>query len=108
MNSKNATQFRICATKILKQHLIQGYTINKKQIGYNYEKFIQVVADVKFLLPAGNQVKAEDILELINAFANTCTSLDAYDKDIFPKKDVTKKKAFSAADKLNQQLNELN
>jgi hypothetical protein len=27
VNSKQATQFRIWATKILKQHLVQGYTI---------------------------------------------------------------------------------
>ena len=32
VNSKQATQFRIWATKILKQHLLEGYTFNKKQL----------------------------------------------------------------------------
>jgi len=32
VNSKTGTQFRIWATNILKQHLIQGYTINEKRL----------------------------------------------------------------------------
>ena len=28
VNSKQATQFRVWATKTLKQHLLEGYTIN--------------------------------------------------------------------------------
>ena len=49
VDSKQATQFRIWATKTLKQHIVQGYTINKKRVGENYEKFMQAVADVKAL-----------------------------------------------------------
>jgi len=64
VNSKHATQFRIWATKILKQHLLDGYTINKKRIGQNYEKFIQAMSDVKALLPAGNKVRTEDYQRL--------------------------------------------
>ncbi|MBU0731344.1 virulence RhuM family protein [Patescibacteria group bacterium] len=107
VNSKNATQFRIWATKVLKQHLIQGYTINKKQVSQNYENFIKAVSDVKALLPAGNNIKTEDILELINAFANTWFSLSAYDTDKFPKKGATKKKVIITANELDQALQEL-
>ena len=38
VNSKQATRFRIWATNVLKQHLIQGYTLNQKrlqQTGYS-------------------------------------------------------------------------
>src|SRR5688572_2549686 len=44
VNSKRATQFRIWATQTLKDHLIKGYTINKKNCrnnrknGKNYNK----------------------------------------------------------------------
>jgi len=31
VNSQRATQFRIWATKTLKQHLIKGYTVNQKK-----------------------------------------------------------------------------
>ena len=107
-NSVKAIKFRIWATKILKQHLIDGHTINKKRIGQNYEKFMQAVADVKALLPAGNKVKTEDILELINAFANTWVSLNAYDTDTFPKRGTTTKKRVAfTADNLQNALQKL-
>ena len=32
VNSKRGTQFRIWATNVLKQHLIQGYTLNEKRL----------------------------------------------------------------------------
>jgi len=107
VNSKQATQFRIWATKTLKQHLLIGYTINKKQVGYNYEKFMQAVADVKALLPAGNKVATEDILELIRAFAGTWFSLDAYDKNSLPQKGVSRKQVAFTAEELNDALQEL-
>lgn len=107
VNSKQATQFRIWATNVLKKHLFDGYTINKKRIGQNYKKFIQAMADVKALLPAGNKVKAEDILELISAFASTWFSLDAYDTGLLPKSGMTKKKVAFTANELISALQEL-
>lgn len=107
VDSKQATQFRIWATKTLKQHLLQGYTINKKRISENYEKFMQAVADVKALLPAGNKVKTEDILQLISAFAGTWFSLDAYDKDSLPQKGASKKQVKVTAEELSEALKEL-
>ncbi len=103
-NSARAIEFRKWATKILKQHLLEGYTINKKRIGQNYEKFTQAIADVKALLPSGNKVKTEDILELVQVFAATWISLDAYDKDNFPKKGASKKRVVITADELSQAL----
>jgi prophage maintenance system killer protein len=91
INSVQATQFRIWATQTLKQHLVQGYTINKKLIGRNYEKFMQAVSEVKALLPPDNKVKTEDILELINAFAQTWVSLDAYDTNSLPQNGLSEK-----------------
>ena len=106
-NSAKAIEFRKWATSILKQHLIDGYTINRKRIGHNYEKFMQAVADVKALLPAGNKMKTEDILGLINTFAETWFSLEAYEKDIFPKTGASKKKIKITAEELSQALKEL-
>ena len=105
--SVRAIEFRKWATKVLRQHIVAGYTINKKMIGRNYAKFTQAVADVKALLPAGNKVKAEDILELINAFAGTWFSLESYDKDTFPMSGESKKKVKITADDLSAALNEL-
>ncbi|MCK4386598.1 MAG: virulence protein RhuM/Fic/DOC family protein [Candidatus Pacebacteria bacterium] len=104
VDSKQATQFRIWATKTLKKHLVDGYTINKKRIGANYQKFLKAVADVKALLPAGNRLDTKDVLELINSFAETWFSLDAYDMEKFPKDKITKKQISFTAEELSQAL----
>lgn len=44
-NSKVAIQFRQWATKTLREHITRGYTINRKQIGRNYDAFMKAVAD---------------------------------------------------------------
>ncbi len=38
VNSKRGTQFRIWATNVLKNHLIQGYSINQKRLQENQTK----------------------------------------------------------------------
>ncbi len=107
VDSKQATQFRIWATSTLKQHLLDGYTINKKRITRNYEKFLNAVAGVKALLPAGETVNTEDVLELINAFAGVWFSLDAYDTENFPKEGSTKKHVTITAEELKCVLQDL-
>jgi hypothetical protein len=106
-NSSKAIEFRKWATKTLKQHLLQGYTINKKRIGENYDKFMQAVADVKALLPAGSTITTDDVLVLINAFAGTWFSLDAYDKNRLPQKGASRKQAVFTAAELIEALKEL-
>lgn len=49
VKSSVATKFRIWATKTLKQHLSQGYTINKKRIGENYEKLNKQKTSVDYV-----------------------------------------------------------
>jgi len=107
VNSKQATQFRVWATKILKQHLLDGYTINKKQVGKNYKKFMHAISDVRALLPKNNKTKTEDILDLINTFADTWFSLGAYDTDSFPKTGLTKKRIVFNANELSKGLQDL-
>ena len=107
VNSKQATQFRVWATKILKQHLLDGYTINKKQVGKNYKKFMHAISDVRALLSKNNKTKTEDILDLINTFADTWFSLGAYDTDSFPKTGLTKKRIVFNANELSKGLQDL-
>jgi len=81
VNSKQATQFRIWATNIIKKHLIDGYTINKKQIAKNYDEFMQAVVSIQNLLPEHIAFDPKVVLELIKEFASTWIALDAYDKE---------------------------
>lgn len=80
VNSKTATGFRKWATKTLREHVTKGYTINRKQIGKNYEAFMKAVADVQALLPEHVALDPKAILELIKEFSSTWMSIDAYDK----------------------------
>ncbi len=107
INSKNATLFRQWATKVLKQHIVDGYTINRHRIKSNYQQFALAVEDLKSLLPAGSNIGTSDILELISMFADTWVSLDAYDKDQLTTTGYTKKKVTLTADKLNKALQNL-
>ena len=50
-NSAKAILFRKWATKTLRQHLLDGYTINKKQLLKNYNKFQKTIKDIKAFLP---------------------------------------------------------
>src|SRR3989339_437481 len=81
VNSVKATKFRQWATKTLRAHIVDGYTINKSRVAQNYDAFMKTVADVRALLPKGANIDNESILELVTLFADTWLSLDAYDKD---------------------------
>jgi len=80
-NSKIAIEFRKWANKTLKDHITKGYTINKKQIGKNYDAFMKSVSDIQALLPEHITLDPKMVLELIKEFANTWISLGAYDKE---------------------------
>ncbi len=92
VDSNRATQFRIWATKVLKNYLLDGVAVNKKLISKNYQKFSQAIKDIKLLLPKNNQIAAENILDLVSDFAATWLSLDAYDKNQLETRGVTKKR----------------
>jgi prophage maintenance system killer protein len=107
VNSKRATLFRQWATKTLRAHIIDGYTINRARIAQNYEVFLKAVEDVKKLLPTGGAVDIVNILELIKTFASTWVSLDAYDKSALPKSGATKKQVKLTAQDFSAALLEL-
>jgi prophage maintenance system killer protein/predicted transcriptional regulator len=81
VNSKVATQFRQWATKVLREHTIRGYTINRKRVTKNYQDFMKTVTDIQALLPERVALDPKQVLELIKEFAPTWFSLDAYDKN---------------------------
>ncbi len=85
VNSGRATQFRIWATKTLKNHLIQGYTVNEKRLSSSQEKLSQLQETISFLrekskheLLAGQE---QEIFDLLANYSKTLTLLEQYDKD---------------------------
>ena len=106
-NSTYAINFRQWATKILRNYIVDGYAVNKNRIAKNYEQFLNVVDDIKKLLPAGSATESKDVVELVSLFADTWLSLDAYDKELLPKGKLTKKKVELTAEKITNNLIQL-
>ncbi len=85
VNSKVATNFRKWATKTLKQHITQGYTINQKVVEKNKQQFLQTLENLKILSQNNKLLEVKDVLSLIQSFSNTFFNLENYDKNNFPK-----------------------
>lgn len=72
VNSKNATQFRIWATSILKQYLIKGYAINDQRLQ-------QLGEVIRIMKRTQNQLDAKQVLSVIENYNTALTLLDDYD-----------------------------
>jgi len=84
VNSKRGTQFRIWATSVLKDHLVQGYTLNQKRLA---EKGIgeaqQMLALLADTLESHQLVNDEGqaVLSIVRQYAQTWRLLWQYDED---------------------------
>lgn len=107
VNSKTATQFRQWATSVLRQHITKGYTINKSQLKDNYADFMKAVESLRSLAPKQGPVDTDSVMELVQLFAETWFSLDAYDKETLAPRKVSKKKVKLTADDLLRDVNVL-
>lgn len=84
VNSRRATQFRIWATKILKQYLLQGYAVNAKRLLEVKNKFNQLRETITFLQKQSKKelIKGQEteILNLLADYSKTLSLLEQYDK----------------------------
>jgi prophage maintenance system killer protein/prophage antirepressor-like protein len=104
VNSLKATKFRRWATNILKEHITKGYTINRDRLRKNYDEFLRVVEEIKLLSKNTQNVRVEDVLELIKSFSATWFGLDSYDREALPKEGITKVNLSYEVDKLYQDI----
>uniref|UniRef100_UPI0039B9BB34 RhuM family protein n=1 Tax=Candidatus Ruminimicrobium bovinum TaxID=3242779 RepID=UPI0039B9BB34 len=98
VNSTKATQFRIWATKTLKNYLTEGYVINKNLLQQQKEKFTTLQQTVDLLNRSLiNQVEtlkqAKDVSNILNNFVKGLNLLDDYDHQQLDKKGNSKRKA---------------
>lgn len=107
ISSKTGTKFRQWATKTLRSHIVDGYTINKTRLAKHYDAFLKAVEEVKALLPSGGVVDAVNAMELVKMFASTWLSLDAYDKSHLPKSGATKRQIEFTAEEMKAALQKL-
>ncbi|PIV86538.1 MAG: death-on-curing protein, partial [Candidatus Moranbacteria bacterium CG17_big_fil_post_rev_8_21_14_2_50_41_107] len=107
INSTVGTKFRQWATKTLRTHIVDGYTINRSRIGKNYDAFMKSVGDIQALLPEHVMLDPKSVLELIKEFASTWVSLDAYDKESLTAIGSTKKAVKLGGEELVEAISHL-
>ena len=81
VNSKNATQFRIWANKVLKEYLIKGYAVNSQAKIEQLEGLKQTVRLLSNVLSAKEVTKSEAVglLRVITDYTYGLDTLDRYD-----------------------------
>lgn len=84
VNSKQATKFRKWATQQLKNYLVKGYAINKKELERATEKFSELQQSLKVIGQVTqnqtlNAEEATSLLKVISEYAYALDLLDKYD-----------------------------
>ncbi|CAM5206839.1 hypothetical protein OURE66S_01112 [Oligella ureolytica] len=82
VSSKRATQFRLWATRILKQHLVEGYTLNQRRLQERGVEFEQALTLLSRTLANQQLVNTEGeaVLSVINDYARSWSLLQSYDE----------------------------
>ena len=77
VNSKRGTEFRIWATNVIRQHLIQGYSVNEKRLKA-LKQTLRIAADIsRRKLLTGDEASA--LLQTISEYSHALDLLDDYD-----------------------------
>jgi len=84
VKSKRGVQFRQWATGVLREHLVQGYTINQQRLTEQTEKLAEMQQAIDLLTRTlANQELVDDtgkeVLQVITDYAYALTLLDRYD-----------------------------
>jgi prophage maintenance system killer protein/prophage antirepressor-like protein len=83
VNSHQATQFRIWATQVLKEHLVRGYTTYKKRLAEKGLKELQQTVELLKKTLIHNELVnnlGQEAIQLILTYAKTWDLLLAYDE----------------------------
>ena len=82
VSSKRATQFRQWATQVLKDHLVQGYTVNQSRLTERGIEFEQAVSLLSRTLTNQGLVSTEGeaVARVISDYARSWSLLQGYDE----------------------------
>lgn len=78
VKSKNGVIFRKWATKVLKEHLLKGYSINQKRLDY-LEKTVKLIDIAGRIDSKLENSDAREIIQVINNYSKALNLLDDYD-----------------------------
>jgi prophage maintenance system killer protein len=100
VRSKVATQFRIWANQVLKDHLIQGYTLNNNRLlqldNYNNLKnSVKLLDNILAKYEDLDNNQANGLLKVISAYTRGLDILDDYDNQKLEVRNITKEEKFN-------------
>ncbi len=85
IKSLRGTQFRIWATKTLKDHLVKGYTLNEKRLLQTTNQLKELQNTISLLQEKSKHEllsgQEREILDLLANYSKTLTLLEQYDKN---------------------------
>lgn len=95
VKSKRGTQFRIWATNVLREHLVQGFTLNQKRLREQEQKMADLRRTVGLLEKTlAHQAigldEAKGLLNVITDYAYALTTLDRFDHGTLVIEEVTR------------------
>ncbi|OBW94941.1 RhuM family protein [Gallibacterium salpingitidis] len=82
VKSQRGVQFRQWATKTLKQHLIDGYTLNEKRLqerGIDYQQTVELLSRTLLNQQLLN-TEGEAVIQVVQDYAKSWSLLQAYDE----------------------------
>ena len=113
VKSQRGTQFRIWATNVLKQHLVNGYTINEKRIREDRKKLKELQKTLRITErlvqnKTLNSKEANGLLKVILDYQKALHLLDEYDYQKLEIHKVTTQEKFKInLQKVRQELEQL-
>lgn len=88
VNSKKGTQFRQWATARLKEHLVQGYTLNQQRLSQHQVQLKQLEKTLSLfqqtVIDQTNLPEAQGLVNIIAEYANTFVLLNQFDSERLP------------------------
>jgi len=85
VNSKKGTQFRQWATTRLKEHLVQGYTLNEQRLSQHQAQLKKLEQTLSLfqqnVIDQANLPEAQGLVKVIAEYANTFVLLNQFDSE---------------------------
>ncbi len=98
VKSKRATQFRIWAGNVIKEHLIRGYTINEKRLKQTYKSNLEQLENTVNLLSQSFKSdrdlqlnEAKGFVEILSKYTQSFILLNKFDEDRLESNDLSSK-----------------
>lgn len=113
VNSRKATDFRIWATRVLKQYVVKGVAVNErrlKELSGKKLREVEGALDVVRRIVAQNafsEDEAKGILEILTQYAQTFRTLQEYDEGFVRLKNEGKAKRMLEAGECTEMINHL-